>query len=300
MTRGIRFQVRMLLGIALLGVALGFTHAWGAPRPQLLVTPQQVRAHLHDPTWRLVDVRPPAVYQAGHLPGAVNLPIADLTQTRAGIPGMLAPVDVVTQALGARGISSTHRVVIYDDIGGIQAARLFWVLDYLGHGQMALLEGGYQQWLRDGHPIDHTPPQVASTTYRAAPEASRLADKTWVREHLRDARVRLLDARSPAEYTGAVPGRQVPRAGHIPGAVNVDWVNNLTPEPYRFKALPELQQLYEQAGVTPEQEVAVYCRTGMRAAHDYFVLRLLGYPRVRLYDGSFVEWSADSTLPVEP
>jgi 3-mercaptopyruvate sulfurtransferase SseA len=106
------------------------------------------------------------------------------------------------------------------------------------------------------------------------------------------------EAGSPAEFSGRVPGQQVVRPGHIPGAVNVDWARNLTPPPRRFKSRDVLRQLYQDAGVTPEKEVVVYCRTGARASHDDFVLQLLGYEHVRLYDGPFVEWSAKAVVPV--
>ncbi|MFQ5853769.1 MAG: sulfurtransferase, partial [Candidatus Binatia bacterium] len=108
----------------------------------------------------------------------------------------------------------------------------------------------------------------------------------------------LVDARSPGEFDGKVPGREISRPGHIPGAVSVDWIRNLTVEPRQFKSSPKLARIYRKAGATPDKEIIVYCRTGMRASHDYFVLRLLGYQKVRLYDGSYVEWSADTTLPV--
>ena len=108
-----------------------------------------------------------------------------------------------------------------------------------------------------------------------------------------------MDARSPEEFDGEVPGRDVKRPGRIPGAVNVDWVRNLTTEePRQVKGGAELARLYRRAGVTPDKEVVAYCRTGVRASHTYFALRLLGYPKVRVYDGSFVEWAADPSLPV--
>jgi thiosulfate/3-mercaptopyruvate sulfurtransferase len=126
-----------------------------------------------------------------------------------------------------------------------------------------------------------------------------VAEKTWVQARLQDPSVILVDARSPAEFSGEVAGRDIQRPGHIPGAVNVEWVRNLTEtEPRQFKPAVDLESLYQQAEVTPDKEIVVYCRTGVRASHDYFALRLLGYPRVRLYDGSYLEWSADPTLLV--
>jgi thiosulfate/3-mercaptopyruvate sulfurtransferase len=266
--------------------------------PALLVTTQQVAAHLRDSTWRLLDVRSSEQYAAGHIPGAVHLPMALITQTNNGTPGMLAPLEVVRQALGDRGITQENRVVIYDDFGGYPATRLFWVLDYLGHPRASVLQGGFDLWQQEARLLSQETPQLQPTTYEAVPDPAKVADLGWVVSHLQDPGVVRLDARSPAEFSGQVPGRQVERPGRIPGAVNVDWVNNLTASPRLFKAGADLTRLYQQAGVTPDKEIVVYCRTGMRASHDYFVLRLLGYPRVRLYDGSYVEWAAHATVPV--
>jgi thiosulfate/3-mercaptopyruvate sulfurtransferase len=289
-----------LLLMATVVHSAGQTSSDGYGNPTLLILPEQVSIHQGDRNWHLVDVRAPEQYAAGHIPGAANLSIATLTQTVHGTPGMLAPLTVVTQALGEHGISPESRVVIYDDYGGLRATRLFWILDYLGHGQVSVLQGGFRAWQRQGYAVNQEVPERQPTTYQASPNSEKLANMGWIVMRLKDPNTVLLDARSPSEFSGQVPGHHIERPGRIPGAVNVDWVHNLTTTvPRRFKAAVELRQLYEQAGVTADKEIVVYCRTGMRASHAYFVLRLLGYPRVKVYDGSFVEWSADITLPVE-
>lgn len=271
----------------------------GYANASLLVSGQEVADHLGEAGIRILDARPPERYAAGHIPGAVSLPIAEITRTLNGVPGMLAPIEEIEQALGRRGISRDCYVVIYDDFGGNQATRLFWVLDYLGHPRVSVLQGGFMLWQQEGRPTSENMPKLASVRYQGEPHPDRLADRTWVRAHLKDPSIILVDARSPGEFDGKVPGRQIRRPGHIPGAVNVDWVRNLTTaEPRQFRAGAELARLYGVSGAPPDKEIVVYCRTGMRASHTYFVLRLLGYPRVRLYDGSYVEWSADATLPV--
>lgn len=272
----------------------------GYAKAELLVLGQHVAEQPAETTMRLIDVRAPEQYAAGHIPGAVNLPVATITGSRDGIPGMLVPIPTVEQALGARGITQKSWVVIYDAFGGVQATRLFWVLDYLGHPRVSVLQGGFEGWQQEGRPVTREVRQPQVSTYQATPDAAKLADFTWVRTHLQAPEVVLLDARSSAEFTGEVSGRHVKRPGHIPAAVNVDWVRNLTAPPRRFKTGKTLKQMYQDAGVTPENEIVVYCRTGARASHNYFVLRLLGYERVRLYDGSFVEWSNQRTVPVEP
>ena len=265
----------------------------------LLVSGEELAAHLGEGGIRLLDARPPEQYTVGHTPGAVSLPLAEITRTVNGVPEMLAPLAELEQMLGQRGVMQDSQVLIYDDLGGIQATRLFWALDYLGHTRVSVLDGGFARWQRDGRPISREESTSNAVPHRGDPRLDRLADRTWVQAHLRDPSVVLVDARSAEEFTGQVPGRDVKRPGHIPGAVNVEWVRNLTEtEQRQFKTAAEVEALYRQVGGTPDKEIVVYCRTGVRASHDYFTLRLLGYPRVRLYDGSYLEWSADPTLPV--
>jgi thiosulfate/3-mercaptopyruvate sulfurtransferase len=265
----------------------------------LLTLMPELAHRLGEAGLRILDARAAERYGAGHIPGAVNLPIADITRTINGVPGMLTPIEELEQILGRRGITREDRVVIYDDVGGLDAARLFWALDYLGHPRLSVLQGGVALWQRDGGATSREVATPEAVQYRSEPRPERLADRAWVQASLQNPAVILLDARSPEEFTGAVPGKEVRRPGRIPGAVNLDWVGNLTAaEPRRFKSAADLESLYRSAGVTPDKEIAIYCRTGARASHTYFVLRLLGYPRVRVYDGSFIEWSADATLPV--
>jgi len=291
-----------LLFLVLILAATGYVEAQVGPTGQsssLLLSEQELAGYLGKDEIRILDARPANRYAEGHIPGAANLAIGAITRTSNGVPGVLAPVAAIEAALGNLGVSQESPVVIYDEFGGVAATRLFWVLDHLGHGRVSVLQGGFQSWELAGRPVSRDVPRRGSVRYQSAPRPDRLADRAWVQAHLNDPSIILLDARSPQEFNGNVPGRKVQRPGHIPGAVNVDWVLNLTStEPRRFKNEADLTRLYRSAGVTPDKEIIVYCRTGVRASHDYFVLRLLGYPRVRLYDGSFVEWSADRTLPV--
>jgi thiosulfate/3-mercaptopyruvate sulfurtransferase len=273
--------------------AKGYTNA------SLLVSGQEINDHLGDGGVRILDVRSARSYLSGHIPGAVNLPISEINRTINGVPGMLAPIEVLEQALGKRGVTRETRVVIYDDIGGVPATRLFWALDYLSHPQTSVLQGGFEFWRREGRPTSKEVSKLKAARYEGKPRPELLADKAWVKDRLKDPSTVLVDARSTQEYDGVVPGRVGDRAGHIPGAVSVDWTRNLTGQPPQFKEGAKLARMYRKAGAAPKKEVVVYCRTGQRAAHDYFVLRLLGYPRVRLYDGSHVEWAVDSSLPVE-
>ncbi len=271
----------------------------GYPNAALLASAQEVADHLGEAGVRILDARTPDRYAAGHIPGAVNLPLSEVTRTVNGVPGMLAPIPEVERVLGERGIAPETQVVVYDDFGGDQATRLFWALEWLGHSRVSVLQGGFALWRHGGRPVGRDTSAPTPARYQASPDATRRADLAWVKAHLDDRAVILVDARSPEEFDGDVAGKDVARPGHIPGAVNVDWLRHLTAgEPRQFKDGGELARLYRRAGATPDKEIVAYCRTGIRASHTYFVLRLLGYPKVRLYDGSFVEWAADPSLPV--
>jgi thiosulfate/3-mercaptopyruvate sulfurtransferase len=237
---------------------------------------------------RVIDmVDDVADYRRGHVPGAVHL---DIDTTRVAVPGRGYRVPTAEEGariLGGLGLTADTRVVIYDDTGGLNAAWLFYVLDTLGHARVALLDGGIAAWRRAQLPLVTETPAIVPATYRPDPKPGRVTSAEWIRTRLHDPTVALVDARSPAEYTGA--RRYARRGGHIPGAVNVEWERHLRPDG-TFKPLDALRALYIEAGVTPDKTAVTYCQTHHRGAHSYFVLRLLGYPRVSGYDRSWAEW----------
>jgi thiosulfate/3-mercaptopyruvate sulfurtransferase len=265
------------------------------PNLDLLLDTHWVASHLGDDDVRLVDLRAVDDYTQGHIPGAVQLELVAVRTTTDGVRGQVAPPEMVEAVLGGLGIDAHTTVVLYDADTGIDAARLFWTLEYYGHQDVHLLDGGWSAWQRAGKEVSTELPTVASKTFVARPHSELIADAGWMLAHLDEKNLTIVDARSVEEYRGEDVRAQ--RGGHIPGAILVDWRSTLH-EDGSFKDVSDLEALYRSAGLEPGQEAVTYCQTGHRAAHDYFTLRLLGYT-VRLYDGSWEEWGNQADTPVE-
>jgi thiosulfate/3-mercaptopyruvate sulfurtransferase len=266
----------------------------------LLVETDWLADRLEDDNLRIVDVRSPDKYQETHLPGAVNLTTGALDHMVNEFVRDARPAGEVAEIVGAAGVGDDHHIVIYDDNRSVIAARLFWVLDYYGHSRLSILNGGYPKWTAENRAVTRQAPRFEAATFSATPDPTKVADKDYILANMGEDSVALCDARTPGEYTGEDVRRGAGRGGRVPGAVNIDWVNSVTgDETPTFKALADLKQLYEAAGITPDKEVITYCQSAVRGAHSYYVLKLLGYPRVRNYDGSWQDWSNNQSLPIE-
>lgn len=261
------------------------TAAQGANRLErsgLLVTPAWLAQRSHSAGLVLLDVRDETSYGEGHIPGAMRVELAALSQEREGVPGMLLEEAEFAAQMGVLGVTDDKTVILYDDNWGLAAARLLWALARYGHERAAVLDGGIDRWREEGYALAREPATPAPAVFSARPAGNHLATREWLRARLGDPDLVLLDTRAPGEFA----------AGHLPGALCWDWLNGVPLEGWdALRPAGELRDELARLGVTPEKEIVTYCQTGVRAAHTYLLLRHLGFPRVRLYDGSWLDWS---------
>jgi thiosulfate/3-mercaptopyruvate sulfurtransferase len=264
----------------------------------LLVSSQWLSEHLNDPQVVVLQVgQESTAYEQGHIHGARFLPLGAIMTTVNGTLNELPPVAQLDSVFRSLGISNGTRVVVYGP--SLAAGRTFFTLDYLGHGdRTALLDGGFQGWRAEGRPVSTERPRIVPGSFTSAARPDRVVDANWVHQHLGDPRYALIDARPAGQFSGAVASDGVPRPGHIPGAGNVFWEETLvSTEVPTLRDAASLRAMFQAAGATPGRSVVAYCRSGLQASFAYFVARYLGYD-VRMYDGSFMDWSPRTELPV--
>jgi thiosulfate/3-mercaptopyruvate sulfurtransferase len=270
----------------------------------VLVDTQWVQDHLADERVRVVEVdENPALYDEAHIPGAIGFDWKRDLQDQVR-RDFLSP-EAFGELFGSRGIGDEHTVVLYGDRNNWFAAYTYWYLRYYGHDDVRLMNGPREKWIGERRPTTRDVPEHPRATFLArSTDGAIRAVMTDVRAAL-DSDVRLVDVRSPQEYSGeliAMPGYEqegAQRAGHIPGAASVPWAQAVR-EDGTFKPREELERLYREKGVLNGAPIIAYCRIGERSAHTWFVLHeLLGHDDVRNYDGSWTEWGNLVGVPIE-
>lgn len=271
-----------------------------------LIEPEQVwEMYEAGESFKVIEISKSGQYAAGHLPGAINFWRPDYEGQGYEYGGMRMSTDELATLLGSNGISPDDQLIIYDTKGSVDAIRFMWMLDIYGHQNMAIMNGGKTAWTKAGYELSTEPtPEVEPVvyTFQEEPDFGRLANMEDVIAALSDPNTVLLDTREPEEYQG-VPyidkGECLPYKkgaftfGRIPGSVHLNWSDAVDlNDDHRFKSLKDLKYNFEQAGITPDKKIIAYCQSGVRSSHTTYVLtELLGYPDVKNYDGSWIEWS---------
>ena len=275
-----------------------------ATLPSVLVDTEWVAQHATDAGVRVVEVDvDTSSYDQGHVPGAVgwnwNTELCD-TLVRD-----IVPAQKLEELLGKSGIDNKTAIVLYGDNNNWFAAWAFWQLKIYGHEDVRIMDGGRKKWLAETRDLSTDKPALKAATYKAGtPDLSLRAFLPEVQQALAGKQTALVDVRSPAEFTGEIlspPGlpETCQRGGHIPGAKSIPWARAANPDG-SFKSASDLRDIYEREhGLAPNDDIVAYCRIGERSSHTWFVLTyLLGYNRVRNYDGSWTEWGNSVRTPI--
>ncbi|HML20101.1 MAG TPA: sulfurtransferase [Aggregatilinea sp.] len=279
----------------------------GYAHPDVLVPTDWVANHLNDPGIRIIESNEdPLLYTSGHIPGAVevdwttdlNDPLRREYLDKSGFESLMSRI----------GATPDTTLVFYGDKNNWWAAYAFWVFQLFGHTNARIMDGGRKKWEAENRPMTREKPQYQTTQYRA-PERNDDVNRAFrdqVLAHVK-AKQPLVDVRSPAEYSGErlhmadYPNEGALRGGHIPGAANIPWGRAVNQEDGTFKSADDLREVYQnEAHLSPDDDIITYCRIGERSSHTWFVLKyLLGYDRVRNYDGSWTEWGNLVGVPIE-
>lgn len=267
------------------------------PNGDLLTSPEVLARRLDSGEALLVlDVRAAEAFANGHIPHARHIDLWGVSLVDTDPAPLKAFMWMIDHVLNLRGVTSDVPVVVYGDQSDVKAARVFWFLEYFGHPRVQMLDGGFAAWTRAGLPVTQHGEAPAKSEWSGTARQDRIATWREVKERIGSGDAVILDTRSDDEYYGTLV--RASRGGAIPGAVHLEWTNNLDADG-RYRPAADLRAMYERAGITPDKEIVTYCQGGYRAAHSYVALRLLGYPRVRNYTGSWKEWGDREDLPID-
>lgn len=261
-----------------------------------VIEPETLRLWLSDPRILIVDLSRRELYEQLHVPGAVHVVTRDLVAGVKPATGKLPPRAQLKALFSQIGLDAARHVVVYDDEGGGWAGRFIWTLDVVGHEAWSYLNGGIHAWSAAGLPMESQPVVPRESDYEVEVHPRPVADAEDILEQLGDPKLVLWDARSKEEYRGERVSAA--RGGHIPGAVNLDWLDLMDPGRH-YRLREDLDTLLAEHGIAPDRDLIVYCQTHHRSGLAYLVARHLNYGNVRGYHGSWSEWGNRDDTPVE-
>ncbi|WP_226035126.1 sulfurtransferase [Aquibacillus saliphilus] len=268
------------------------------PNADLLVDTEWVANHLDDENVQFIDLRREG-YEGGHIPGAIQFSSSEIVDPDSAFDGVLLPADPFATKMQEIGINQDETVVLYDDGSSLTAARLFYALEYYGHQNLKIINGGFTAWLNSGKDVSTEVPETVEGDFVATINEDLVCDLETLQASTDNENTIILDTRSEDEYSGE--DVRAERGGHIPNAVHIEWSEAITEVDGvpSFKSLEDLTALYEDKGVTKDMTIIPYCQTNVRGAHTYFTLRLLGYDSIKPYEGSWAEYGNTPTTNIE-
>ena len=292
----------LIIFIAVLIISTFNAAAEEFENPELLISAENLKQKLEAKTdnLKLIDVRNSAKYLLGHIPGSVHMWGNDFSNPQGWVEGLIAEPRAFSALAQKKGINNESEIVVYDDHNSTWAARVWWIFRVYGHQDIKILEGGFDAWEAKDFEENMLPFKPQAGNFEVEDVNNEwIVNTDTIAENLENEAFIILDTRTEAEYLGDETNTGAPRRGRIPNSIHIEWSQVLN-EDYSLKSAAEIAEIYESQGINKNKKViTVVSHNGVRAAHTFFTLKLLGYDNLKLYDEAWIGWSSRSDLPVQ-